>query len=258
MSTLSSTSPEDNRLLRSSNPRSRVFAKTVSVPVCPQPPLLLSPSTPERAKSSVTKSADKLVSDAPGIQSIPRDATADVDLTASSSTSVNFLPEVPLSVKSKATSPANFAIISCPDLIPISSDDESSAPKLEDCSKGSNLAVSGLPNCDVSGFTSDLDGNISSASNSLRTSSRYKKQTSFYGSPIRHSLNLINSPIPSSSTQASPDRRVSFAKDQQETSLQSDRSRVCSPSEAGGFTRKFTRFPTVNSSWDNPLRRNEN
>ena len=41
----SSTSPEDNRPLRSSNPRSRITAKTVSVPVRPQPPLLMSSST---------------------------------------------------------------------------------------------------------------------------------------------------------------------------------------------------------------------
>ena len=202
-----------------------------------------------RPKSSVTKSGNKLVSDAPGIQSIPQDAITVGDLTASSSTSGNLL--------AKAPSPAKAAIISCPDLIPISSDDESSVPNLQDCSKSSNLATSDPTIRDVSGFTLDLDGNISSASNSSRTSSRHKKQTSFYGSPIRHSVNLVNSSIPSSSIPASPDRKVRFAKNNQEAYLQSEHSRVCSPNEDGGFTRKFTRFPFVNSSSDNLLRRNE-
>ena len=187
----------------------------------------------------MTKSGNKLVSDAPGIQSIPQDDITVVDLTASSSTSGNLLAEVPISVKSKAYSPAKAAIISCPDWIPISSDDESSVPNLQDCSKSSNLATSGPTNRDVSGFTLDLDGNISSASNSSRTSSRHKKKTSFYGSPIRHSVNLVNSSIPSSSIPASPDRKVRFAKNNQEAYLQSEHSRVYSPNEDGGFTGKF-------------------
>ena len=191
-STSSSTSPEDNRPLKPSNPRSRITAKTVSVPARPQLPSVMSSSTPVRPKSSLPKSGNKLVSDAPGIQSIPipQDANSVVDLTASSSTSGNLPSEVPISINSKTHSPTKDVIISCPDLIPISSDDESSIPKLQEFSK-SNLATSGPSNHDASGFTSDLDGNISSASNSSRTSSRRKKQTSFCGSPIRHSVWLV-------------------------------------------------------------------
>ena len=70
VSTSSSTSPEVNRPLKFTNPRSLNTAKTVSFHVRPQPPLLLSSSTPVRANSSASKSVDKSVSDAPGIQPI--------------------------------------------------------------------------------------------------------------------------------------------------------------------------------------------
>ena len=84
--------------------------------------------------------------------------------------------------------------------------------------------------------------------NSSRTSSRHKKQTSFYGSPIRHSVNLINSPVfssqvPNSPIQVSLDKKVRFAKADQEKSAHLEHLRVCSPSDAIGYTRKFTRFP---------------
>ena len=81
VSTSSSTSPEDNRTLKPPNQKSRMTAKSVSIPVRSWPPLLLSSSTPLRANSSVSKLVD-----APGIRPIIRDATPVVDLTASSST----------------------------------------------------------------------------------------------------------------------------------------------------------------------------
>ena len=83
-----------------------------------------------------------------------------------------------------------------------------------------------------------------------------KRQTSFYGSPIRHSVNLVHSSLPSPSIPVSPDRKVRFATVSQESDFQVGQSRVTSPIEAGGFSRKFTRFPSINSS-DNPLRRTE-
>ena len=81
---------------------------------------------------------------------------------ASSSTSGNLLAEVPISIKSKSLSPTKDTLISCPDLISISSHDESSVPKLQEFSN-SNLATFGPSNRDVSGFNSDLERNISSA-----------------------------------------------------------------------------------------------
>ena len=107
---------------------------------------------------------------------------------------------------------------------------------------------------DVSGFSSDPDGNISSASNSSRVSSRRKKQTTLYGSPIRHSVNVVHTSLSSPSTPVSPDRKVRFALASQESNFQVGHSMVDSPNEAGGFSRKFTRFPSINSS-DNPFRR---
>ena len=253
----SSTSPEDNRPLKPTSSRSSITAKTVSVPAHPQLPTILSSSTPTRPKLSLPKSGNKLVSEAPGIQAIPttQDSTSVIGLTASSSTSGNQVAEVPISIKAKTPSPTKDELLPCPDLIPISSDDESSVPKLQECSS-SNLATSGPPTRDVSGFSSDPDGNISSASNSSRVSFCRKKQTTFYGSPIRHSVNVIHASLSSPSTPVSPDRKVRFAMASQESDFQVGQSRVVSPNEAGVFIRKFNRFPSINSS-DNPLRRTE-
>ena len=110
MSTSSSTSPEDNRPLKWTHQRSRITANTVSVHVRPQPTLLLSSSIPLRANSSASKLVDKSMSDAPGIQSIIRDATSVVDLTAFSSASKDLPPEVPISVKSQAPLPLNLLL----------------------------------------------------------------------------------------------------------------------------------------------------
>ena len=258
VSSSSSTSPEDNRPLKPTSSRSRITAKTVSVPARPQLPTILSASTPTRPQLSLPKSGNKSVSEAPGIQAIPttQDSTSVIDfLTASSSTSGNQVAEVPISIKAKTPSPTKDKLLPCPDLIPISSDDESSVPKLQECSS-SNLATSGPPIRDVYGFSSDPDGNISSASNSSRVSFRRKKQTTFYGSPIRHSVNVIHASLSSPSTPVSPDRKVSFAMASQESDFQVGQSRVFSPNEAGVFSRKFNRFPSFNSS-DNPLRRTE-
>ena len=178
-----------------------------------------------------------------------------IDLTASSSTSGNQVTEVRISIKARTSSPTKDKPLLCPDLIPISSDDESSVPKLQECTS-SNLAASGLPTLDVSGFSSDPDGNISSASKSSRVSSRRKKQTTFYGSPIRHSVNVVHTSLSSPSTPVSPDRKVRFAMTSQESDFQVGHSRVDSSNEAGGFSRKFTRFHSINSA-DNPLRRTE-
>ena len=257
VSSSSSTSPEDNRPLKPSSSRSRITAKTVSVPAHPQLPTILSSSTPTRHKSSLPKLGNKSVSEFPGIQDIPiaQDSTPVIDLTASSSASGNQVAEVPICIKAKTPSPTKDKLLSCPDLIPISSDDESSVPKLQECSS-SNLATSGIPTRDVSGFSSDPDKNISSASKSSRVSSRRKKQTTFYGSPIRHSVNVVHTSLSSPSTPVSPDRKVSFAMASQESDFHVGHSRVDSPNEAGGFSRKFTRFPSINSA-ENPFRRTE-
>ena len=156
-----------------------------------------------------------------------------IDLTASSSTSGNQVAEVPISIKSKSPSPTKDKLLSCLDLIPISSDDESLVPKLQECSS-SNLAASGLTTRDLSGLVSEPDGDISSSSSSSRISSRRKKQTTFYGNPIRHSVN------------------VHFAVASQVPTVQVGHSRVIHPNESGGFSRKFTRFSSI-SSTDNPL-----
>ena len=52
--------------------------------------------------------------------------------------------------------------MTCPDLIPISSDEESSVPKIQDCSKSSSSEVAGLSHRDMSVANADVDGNISS------------------------------------------------------------------------------------------------
>ena len=173
----------------------------------------------------------------PGFRPIIRDATPVVDLMASSSTSGNLPPDVPISVKSQAPSLSKSPLMTCPDLSPFSSDEESSVPKLQECSKSSNSAVTGPSNRDVSLANSDIDGNVSPTSNSSRTSSRDKKQTSFYGSPVPHSVNLIDSsvfssPVSKSPFQVSPDRKVRFAKADQEKSALLEHLKVCSPSDA--------------------------
>ena len=196
--------------------------------------------------------------DAPGFRPIFLNATSVVDLKSSYSTSGNLPPDVPISVKSQAPSPSKSSLMIFPDLIPVSSDEEYSVPKLQECSKSSNSAVAGPSNCDVFLASSDLDGNVSSTSNSSRTSSRHKKQISFYGSPIPHSVNIIDSPVFSSQIQVSPDKKVRFAKIDQEKSAQLEHLRVCSPSDAIGYTRKLTSFSNTISTSVNPLRRNEN
>ena len=184
VSTSSSTSSEDRWSLKQPNQKSRITAKTVSIPLCSRPPLLLSSSTPLRANSSASKLVDDTMLDAQGIRPIIRDATPVVDLTASSSTSAKLLPDVPISVKPQVPSSSKSSLMACPDLAPISSDEESSVPKLQKCSKSSISAVAGSSHRDMSVANSDVNGNISSESNSSCTSSRHKKQTSFYGSPI--------------------------------------------------------------------------
>ena len=121
-----------------------IFAKTVSVPARPQFPTKLPSSTPSRTKVSASKSEHKSASEAPEIQVIPyiQQPTPVIDLTASSSTSGNQVAEVPISIQSKSPSPTKDKILSCLDLIPIYSDDQSLDPKLQECSL-SNLAASG-------------------------------------------------------------------------------------------------------------------
>ena len=174
VSSSSSTSPEDNRPLKSQLAPDLGF--WLNLFLCPLVlNFRLSSSTPTRHKSSVPKSGNKLVSEAPGIQDIPiaQNSTPVIDLTASSSASGNQVAEVTISIKAKTPSPTKDKLLSCPDLIPISSDDESSVPKSQECSS-SNLATSGIPTRYVSGLSSDPDGNISSASNSSHVSSRRK------------------------------------------------------------------------------------
>ena len=247
VSSSSSTSPEDNRSLKPTNSRSRITAKTVSVPARPQFPTILSSSTPTRHKSSLPKSGNKSVSEAPGIQDIriAQDSTPVIDLTAFSSTSGNQVAEVPISIKAKTPSPTKNKLLSCPDLIPISSDDESS---FRNCKSALRpiWQLRAFPPVMYRGFSSDPDGNISSASNS----------STFYGSPIRHSLNVVHTPLSSPSTSVSPDRKVCFAMASHESDFQVGHSSVDSPNEAGGFSRKFTRFPSINSA-NNPFRRTE-
>ena len=230
----------------------------MAVPARPQFPSLVSSSTPSRAQIFSSKSKHNLVSEAPGVQAIPypQHSTPVVDLTASSSTSGNQGTEVSISIKPKSPSPTKDKNLLCPDLIPIYSDNESLVPKLQECTS-SNLAASGLPTRDVSGLISEPDGKISSSSNSSRISSSRKKQTTFYGSPIRNSLNVVQATLSSSpSTSVSPDRRVRFAVANQEPDVQVGQSRVVLPNESEGLSRKFTRFPKK-SSLDHPLRRSD-
>ena len=225
----SSSSPslsEDNRPLKLTSSSQRILAKTVSVPARPQFTFMMFSSTPSRTQVLSSKSKHNLVSEAPGTQAIPypQQSTPVIDLTASSSTSRNQGAEVPISIKPKSSSPTKDKLLFCPDLIPISSDDESSVPKLQECSS-SNLAASGLPTRDVSGLISETDGDISSSSSSSRISSRRKKQTTFYGSPIRHSMNVVQATLFSPSTSVLPDRRVRFAVANQEPNVHVGQSR---------------------------------
>ena len=126
-----------------------------------------------------TKSKETSVSEAPGVQIIPspQHSTPVVDLSASSSTSGNQGTEVPISIKPKSP----ISVIKnpvCPDLIPISSDDESSIPKSQE-GTSTNLAASGFPTQGGPVIISEPYGNVSSSSNSSRASSRRKKQTTF-------------------------------------------------------------------------------
>ena len=253
----SPSSSEDNRPLKPTSSRQRISAKTVFVPTRPQLPTMLPSSTPSRIKVSASKSEHKSASEAPRIQAIPytQQYTPVIDLTASWSTSGNQVAEVPISIKPKSPSPTKDKLLSCPDLIPISSDDESLVPKLQECSS-TNLASSGLTTRDVSGLVSEPDGDISSSSSSSRISSRRKKQTTFYGSPIRHSVNVVQTTLSSPSTPVSPDRKVRFDVASQVPTVQVGQPRAIPPNESGGFNRKFTRFPST-SSTDNPIRRVE-
>ena len=188
----SPSSSEDNRPLKQSRSRQRITAKTVKIPDHPKFPSVPTSYTPSRGQIVSTKSKETSVSEAPGVQTIPfpQHSSPVVDLTASSSTSGNQGTEVPISIKPKLpTSVIKNPV--CPDLIPISSDDESSIPKSQE-GTSTNLAASGLPTQDGPVIMSEPDGNVSSSSNSSRASSRRKKQTTFYGSPIRHSSRCLH------------------------------------------------------------------
>ena len=204
-----------------------------------------------------TKSKETSVPEAPGVQAIPspQQSTPVVDLTASSSTSGNQGTEVPISVKPNSQTSVKNPV--CPDLIPISSDDDSLVPKSQE-GTSTSLAASGLPTRDGSGIISEPDGYISSSSNSSRASSRRKKQTTFYSSPIRHSVNVIQTQPMSTppSTPASPDKKVRFVVANPEIVNQAGQSRVVLPDDSEGLYRTFTRFPKKSSS-DHPLRRSD-
>ena len=252
------SSSENNRPLKQSSSRQQITAKTVAVHARPKFPSLPSSSTPSRGQTVSTNLKPSLVSEAPGVQAIPclQQSTPVVDLTAFSSASGNQGTEVLISVKPKP--PTTVKTPLCPDLIPISSDDESLVPKLQECTS-SSLAASGLPARDGYSVFSEPDGNISSSSNSSRTSSRRKKQATFYGSPIRHSVNVIQaqSTSTSPSTPISPDKKDHFVVANPELVVQAGQSRVVLPDESEDLCRKFTRFFPKKSSSDHPLRRSD-
>ena len=252
-------SSEDNRPLKQSSSRQRITAKTVNIPARSKFPSLPTSYTPSRGQIVSTKSKETSVSEAPGVQIIPspQHSIPIVDLTASSSTSGNQGTEVPISIKPKSP----ISVIKnpvCPDLIPISSDEESSIPKSQE-GTSTKLAASGIPTQGGPVIMSEPDGNVSSSSNSSRASSRRKKQTTFYGSPIRHSVNITQSQSMSTppSTPASPDKKVRFVVANSEPMNQAGQSRVVLPDNSEGLYRKFTRFPKKSSS-DHPLRRSDN
>ena len=205
----------------------------MAVPARPKFPSLPSSSTPSRGQTASTNSKQTLASEAPGVQAIPflQQSIPVVDLTASSSASGNQGTEVLISVKPKSPTTVNAPL--CPDLIPISSADESLVPKLQECTS-SSLAASGLPARNGSSVISEPDGNISSSSNSSRTSSRRKKQTNFYGSPIRHSVNVIQtqSTSTSPSTPVSSDKKIRFVVANPDLVGQAGQSRVVLPDES--------------------------
>ena len=207
----SPSSSEDNRPLKQSssrlhitaktkqsNPRQLITAKTLQIPAPSKFPSLPSSIIHSRGQFVSTKSKQHSVSEAPGVQFIPspQHSTPVVDLTVSSSTSGNQGTEVPISIQPKSPisvikSPisviknpqpkSSFSVIQSPisvnknpvypDLIPISSDEESSLPKSQE-GTSSNVAASG---CSTQGgpvIIFEPDGNVSSSSNSSRASSR--------------------------------------------------------------------------------------
>ena len=184
----SPSSSEDNRPLKQSSSRQHITAKTkqsssrqhitaktLQIPAHSKFPSLPSSITQSRGQIVSTKSKQSSVSEAPGVQFIPspQHSTPVVDLTVSSSTSGNQGTEVPISIKPKSP----ISVIKnpvCPDLIPISSDDESSIPKSHE-GTSSNVAASGFPIQGGPVIISEPDGNVSSSSNSSRASSRRKK-----------------------------------------------------------------------------------
>ena len=227
-------------------------------------------------------------SEVPGIQNIPypQHSTPVVDLTVSSSTSGNQGTEAPISIKPKSISikPKSTVIVSssksgnlgteipisiktksptpiktpaCSDLIPISSDEESSIPKSQ-VGTSSKLVTSGSNTQDSHVILSEQDGNMSSSSNSSRSSSRRKKQTTFYGSPIRHSVNVIQSQSTTTppSTPASPDKKVRFVVSGSDRSNHVGQSRADIPEDSAVLHRKFIRFPKKSTS-DYPSRRSD-
>ena len=256
----SPSSSEDNRPLKQSSSRQCITAKTVHVPTRSKFPSVTSSHTPPRGQMVLPGSSrprEVAISEAPGVRNIPfpQHSTPVVDLTASSSTSGNQGTEVPISIIPKSPTPAKIPVPVRTDLIPISSDDESSIPKSQEGIQPTT-AASGLLSQDVPVILTEPDGNVSSSSNSSRASSRRKKQTTFYGSPMRHSVNVIDSQSVSTppSTPASPDKKVRFVEATSDRSYQAGQSREVPPDNSGIVYRRFTRFPTKSHS-DHPMRR---
>ena len=283
----STSSSEDNRPLKRSGSRQRISAKTVYVPAHSKFPSMPVSHTPPRSQMVASKLREDATSEAPGIQNIPypQHSTPVVDLTVSSSTSgnpgteapisvkprcINVKPkstvivsssksgnsgaEIPISIKSKAPIPIMTPVGS--DLIPISSDEESSISKSQ-VGTSSKLVASGSNTQDSHGILSEQGGNMSSSSNSSRSSSRRKKQTTFYGSPIRHSVNVIQSQSTTTppSTPASPDKKVRFVMSGSDRTNQASQSRADIPEDSPKH-RKFIRFPKTSTS-DFPSRRSD-
>ena len=221
---------------------SAIFINTISRPNC---------LDQFKANLSIGGSRNSGYSLSPTIYS-----SSKLNSSSSSSASGNQGMGVLISIKPKSPTTVNTLV--CPDLIPISSDDESLVPKLQECTS-SSLAASGLPTRDGSSVISDPDGNFSSSSNSSRASSRRKKQTTFYGSPIRRSVNVIHtqSTSTSTSTPVSPDKKVRFVVANPDLVGQAGKSRVVLPNESEDLCRKFTRFFPKKSSTDHPLRRSD-
>ena len=263
----STSSSEDNRPLKQSGSRQRISAKIVYVPAHSKFPSMPVSHTPPRNQMVASKLREDATSEAPGIQNIPypQHSTPVVDLTVSSSTSGNQGTEAPISIKPKSISikPKSTVIVSssksgnlgteipvsiktksptpiktpaCSDLIPISSDEESSIPKSQ-VGTSSKLVASGSNTQDSHVILSKQDGNMSSSSNSSRSSSRRKKQTTFYESPIRHSVNVIQSQSTTTppSTPASPDKKDRFVVSGSDRSNQVGQSRADIPEDSAVF-----------------------